>query len=205
MDQISAGELGHHERAVRSRAVFSYDVQTTAGWRSALRRALAVAAILTVLAITFPIVYRLYDTRDVRDVDGVLRSAPNVQSVEHDCWHHDELSCATILDSGVYLDAARSKVIWFSHPIASELSSGSHLRLSFVGDIPLYRRLPDTSICNNIDVGRDGEFAGMLPFGVRGVGDLTSHYDELLAFVKSLPPAVSYTAKDGTRFEFCTR
>jgi hypothetical protein len=193
------------DKHVGSPLALFYGVQPIANRRRVLRRAVAAAAIATAIVAVLPTGYRLYDTSNMRGVERVLRSAPNERSVEFDCYHRDELSPAMVLFAGVHLDVAGSKVIWFRHPKGSELSNGDHLRLSVVGPINLYRHCEGNTIDDYVDAGRDGEFAGMLPFEVRNVGDLTSHYDELERFLKSLPPTAKYTAKDGKVYEFCNQ
>ena len=190
------------DRHLPSPAVVEYSTQPPASPQKALRWDLGAIAILIAVAVMIPAGYRLYDASVTSSVVRALRVAPNVRSVTTvDCDNGPLPS--KVVSATVYLTGTGTRVIELHKPTRGELSSGDHLRLALVGSVALYTDSRGTSVLDYIDVGRDGEFAGMLP--IRGVGDLTNHYDELLAFVKSLPATGTYTAKDGGIHEFCKR
>ena len=53
-----------------------------------------------------------------------------------------------------------------------------------------------------IDLGRDGNFANILPFQLRDIRDLARHYDDIIHIIDRLPRSGTHEAKDGKAYRY---
>lgn len=53
-----------------------------------------------------------------------------------------------------------------------------------------------------LELGRDGEFDGLLPFRVRDPADLVARHEDVVAALKALPPAGVHRGRSGRRYHY---
>jgi hypothetical protein len=144
----------------------------------------AVSGVVVIGALALG--FWIFETHSMSGIARALRSVPGVNAVEISSIDGE---FGKMITADVTLDGPAGRRIVFRASTYEDLQSGDHLRLDTVGPYSLYSICPDTSQPQYVDVGHQGEFPNLLPFRPRNAADLIVHYDELLSYIKKLPPA----------------
>ena len=132
------------------------------------------------------------------DRDRVIAELSAIQGVHvitvdgpDDGWH------MTVAYAWFSIGRDPNKTICLQAPKAGDLGSGRHMWIASMGPRRVYVEVDDSrQMMGFLDVGKDSEFAQILPFKLKGVGDLVAHYDEVLAFINR-EPSGRYITQDG--------
>lgn len=180
--------------------VLSYGSTTRFSWRRGARWGLLV---ILPVAVFFLFIYWHFDSPlwlrmyELNRIENTLESISAVSKVKVYYQYEEPALMLDIFSADIFLTGGDDRVLCIITPTASELRSGTHLRLGRVGPHLLVQTMPNGTR-EGIDIGSDGPFANLLPFQIRNAQDLVSRYDEMVKFFDSLPKVNAHQSRDGT-------
>jgi hypothetical protein len=107
-----------------------------------------------------------------------------------------------VVGASVSVDGVPQSVLYLMAGNGSDLSEGRHLLVRQLGPYRFDVMRPDGSRPEWIDLGRDGEFANLLPFQLQSARDLAEHYSAILRILDKVPRSGTHVGRDGMTYQF---
>ncbi len=185
-------------------------VEIQYGIEPRLRRRRQVARLLLTLALVAGCVAAVRISMEklkYRNRDGLqreLESIAGVRVVGID-GYEDAPFTWKVVQARITVGGNSAKTITLRAPGSGQLRKGEHLNVFRIGPHFLSATYPDGTWPDCIDLGSKGPFATLLPSPLRDVDDLVARYDEVLAFIGTLPADGPHRGPDGKDYVFHRR
>jgi hypothetical protein len=105
-----------------------------------------------------------------------------------------------LVEALVSVDGSREKTLLLHGPRAADLRNGKVVHLSAVGKYHFTFVTPENYWLTGVDFGNGGRFSQLFQF--KSVQNLVHRYDEVVAFIQSLPPTGHFPGNDGKRYSY---